>query len=162
MHKSRTLLLAAGCTVAGALGAGAIGSSAHDGLPNRFAIGHPHGVPALFGALHADAVVPRNDGTFAKITFDRGTVVSVSGNELTIREGTPDKTYETADLNLPDSTKVFLFRSHRRTHQRHFNGTDDNAASLSDLQAGDRVAVWQSERKTVVLATRPSSDDGGF
>ena len=163
MHKSRTLLLAAGCTAAGALGAGAIGSSAHDGGSHqRFAFAHHHGFPALFGAVHASAVVPRSDGTFATVTFDRGTVVSVSGNELTIREGTPDKTYQTTDLNLPDGTQVFLFQAHQRSHQRHFNGNGDNAASLSDLQAGDKVAVWQSSRKTVVLATRPSSDSGGF
>src|SRR4051794_266841 len=160
MHKSRTLLLAAGCTAAGALGAGAIGSSAHDGGSGyRFAFSHHHGFQALFGAVHASAVVPRTDGTFATVTFDRGTVVSVSGNELTIREGTADTTYQTTDLNLPDGTKVFLFGSQRRMHQRQM---DDNAASLSDLQPGDRVAVWESSRKTVVLATRPSSDDGGF
>src|SRR3954452_6648681 len=130
MHKARTVLLAAGCTLAGALGAGAISSSAHDGGSGgqRFAFSHHHGFPGLFGAIHASAVVPRSDGTFATVTFDRGTVVSVSGNELTIREGTVAKTYQTTDLNLPDGTKVFLFRSQRRMHQRH---TDDNAASLS-------------------------------
>ena len=160
MHRSRTLLLAAGCTAAGALGAGAIGSSAHDGNGHRFAIGHHHGFPALFGAIHADAVVPRNDGTFATITFDRGTVDSVSGNELTIREGTADAIYKTVDLNLPDDTKVYLLKKSDRMRHRHMG--EDNTASLSDLQAGDKVAVWQSSRKTVVLATRPGSGDSGF
>src|SRR4051794_9452835 len=158
MHRSRTLLLAAGCTAAGALGAGAIGSSAHDN-GSRFGIAHHHGFPALFGAVHADAVVPRSDGTFATVSFDRGTVVSATGHELTIREGTTDTTYKTVDLNLPDDAQVFLFTAGDRAHH---HGTGDRSVGLSDLQAGDRVAVWQSSRRTVVLATRKSSDGGGF
>ena len=45
---------------------------------------------------------------------------------------------------------------------RLYYGTRDRSVGLSDLQAGDRVAVWQSSRRTTVLATRRSGDGGGF
>jgi hypothetical protein len=138
MTRVRTLLLAVGCTAAGALGAGAIGSFAHGGRDGFHAARH-HGFAGLYRAVHTEAVVPRRDNTFATITFDRGTVESVAGRDLTIREGTRDATYKTVTLTIPEDAKI-----HRRDADR-----DD---TLSDLQAGDRVAVWQSSRKTIVLA----------
>jgi hypothetical protein len=153
MTKLRTLLLAGGCTAAGALGAGAIGTSAHG---TRHHGGEHFG---LLRAVHADVVVPRSDDTFATVTFDRGAVESVSGRDLTIREGTKDATYKTVTLTIPDDAKIVIRNvgdRHRFRH-RHFGGGD--SAQLSDLKAGDKVAVWQSSRKTVVLAAvRRDSD----
>ena len=129
-------MLAAGCTAAGALGAGAIGSSAHDGGGRHHGV-HHRGFPALFGAVHAEAVLPTRGGDFAKVIYDRGEVVSLAGGDLTIREGTADSTYQTTALNIPSDAKI------RR-------GRDE--AKLSDLQPGDRVVVITTPRKTLVLA----------
>jgi hypothetical protein len=137
MHRTRTLLLAAGCTAAGALGAGAIGSSAHDHGGRHHGFAHHRGFPALFGAVHAEAVVPTRAGDFTTVTYDRGTVLSVSGGDLEIREGTADSTYKTVLLNIPSDAKV------RRGHDE---------AALSDLEAGDRVLVISTAKRTIVLA----------
>ena len=151
MTKTRTLFLAAACTVTGAAGAagvGAIASSAnngshgggHNGAKQRL-----HHGKALGRAVHAEAVVPVRDGTFATVTFDRGVVKSVSGDQLTITEGTKDATYKDADFTVPADAKI------RR------RGTAN--ATLADLQAGDRVAVIQRAGKFVVLAG-PARADG--
>jgi hypothetical protein len=151
MTTSRTLLIAAVCTVTGAggaMGADALTSAAHSGPTGQhttYGSFHRHAGHRFGGgfarAVHADAVVPQKDGTFATITFDRGTVKSVSGQDLTITEGTRTATYKDVTITLPSAAKV------RRA------GTAD--ATLADLQAGDRVAVVQAPKGTFVLA-RPA------
>ena len=135
MIHARTLLLAAGCTVAGALGGGGIAALATD----RDGGGH-HGFSGLHRAVHAELVVSRRDDTFAKVTYSAGKVVSVEGDKLTVREGVRGNAYDVVTFTIPDDAKV----------QRYTGDRDDD--SLSDLRAGDKVAVWQSNRKTVVLA----------
>ncbi len=143
MNKSRTLILAATCTAtgaAGALGAGAITSSAQEaGAQNHHRFGQRHGLVAAFRhAVHAEAVVPRPDNKFPTLTFDRGIVKKVSGAGLTITEGTMHATYkDDVTITLPADARI------RRDHV---------AAALSDLQAGDRVAVFQAPDRTVVHA----------
>ncbi len=136
MTPIRTLALAAGCTAAGALGAGAVGTGAFSDH-HRDGLRH-HGLGGLGRAVHAEVVVPRRDDTFATVTFDRGKVVSLSGRELQVREGTRDATYETVTLTIPEDAVIRIKDGDRDPDQ------------LSDLQAGDKVAVWQSSRKTVV------------
>src|SRR3954453_10918302 len=139
MHKIRTLVLAAGCTAAGALGGGAVVSGAHDGGSHHgMSFGHHHFFGGIIGAVHAEAVVPTRSGDFATVVFDRGTVKDVSGDQLTVTEGTKDATYKTETFTVPDGAKI------RRW------GTDD--AKLSDLQTGDRVAVIRTPKKYFVLA----------
>jgi hypothetical protein len=129
----RTTAIAATCALAGA-GAGIAGSQAHEGHFNNH--GNHFG---RFGRapVHADLVVPAKGGTFQTVTFDRGTVDSVSGDQLTIKEGTKSATYKTITLTIPSDAKI------RR------NGED---AQLSDLQPGDGVAVVTSNGKTAVKA----------
>ena len=67
-------------------------------------------------------------------------MVSVSGDQLTIKEGTTSVTYKTPTLTIPSGATI------KR------NGS---TAQLSDLKAGDRVHVTHSSDGTTVLA-----DDG--
>jgi hypothetical protein len=87
-------------------------------------------------AVHADVVVATGSG-FATVTVDRGFVQSVSGQQLTIREGTKKATYKTVTVAIPPSAKV---RDNRR------------ASTLSALTAGQRVSVVQAPSRTWVIA----------
>jgi hypothetical protein len=87
-------------------------------------------------AIHAEAVVATKTG-FATVTLDRGFVQSVSGRQLTIREGTKNATYRTVTLAIPSNAKV---RDDRR------------ASALSALTPGQRVAVVQGPKRTWVIA----------
>lgn len=86
-------------------------------------------------AVHADVVVATGSG-FATVTVDRGFVRSVSGQQLTIREGTKKVTYKTVTVTIPSSAKV---RDNRR------------ASTLSALTAGQRVSVVQAPNRTWVI-----------
>jgi hypothetical protein len=96
--------------------------------------------------VHADLVVPDRQGGFQTVTLDRGVVDSVSGDQLTVKEGTPQATYKTITLTIPSTAKI------RR------NGSD---AQLSDLQAGDLVAVVTTGGKTFVKARTPGQRKAG-
>ena len=87
-------------------------------------------------AVHGDAVVPTKSG-FVTVTFDRGLVKSVSGQQLTITEGTKKATYKTVTLTIPTGARV--------RDNRH-------AATLADLKAGQRVLVIQGPTNTYVIA----------
>lgn len=142
MTRPRTLALAAACTLAGAggaLGVGAISSAARGGgHDHRFGGQRGHHAARVLGrAVHATAVVPQRDGTFADVTFDRGTVKGVSGQDLTIADGTRRAVYKDVTITIPADARI------RRGHRR---------ATLADLRAGDRVAVIQGPRQTFVLA----------
>jgi hypothetical protein len=137
MTRTRTLAVAAACTLTGAggvLATDAITSSAHGGHHGfRSAHGFFGG-----GAVHVDAVVPHGASDFAHVIFDRGTVKSVSGQSLTLTEGTQTATYKDVTLTIPSDALI-------RTP-----GNDN--ASLSDLQTGWKAVVAQLPDKTVVAA----------
>ena len=110
---------------------GIAGAGAHHGH-------YPFGHGMRMGQpVHADLVVPDRQGGFQNVTMDRGTVSSVSGDQLTIDEGTPKATYKTLTLTIPSDATVSRNRQ---------------SAQLSDLQPGDFVAVVQSQGKTFVTA----------
>lgn len=152
--RPRTLLIAAACTLAGAGGAfgvDALSSAAHNGghHPGQFGFArhgfmHPGFGGGLFRAVHADAVVAQQDGSFGNVTFDRGTVKSVSGQDLTVTDGTKTATYKDVTITIPSDAKIHRF------------GTQGTVA-LSDLQVGDRVAVVQAPKGTFVLAAPAGS-----
>jgi hypothetical protein len=102
---------------------------------------HRGGRPGFMGGgpvVHGDLVVPNKAGNgFVTVTLDSGTVKSVSGDQLTITEGTQSATYKDATVTIPSGAKV----------QRNFAD-----AQLSDLQAGDRVRVSSSSEETTVFA----------
>jgi hypothetical protein len=94
--------------------------------------------------VHSDTVVPNDKGGFDTVTMDRGSFSSLSGNQLTITEGTKTATYKTVTLTIPSGATV------RR------NG---EAAKLSDLKSGDTVMVMQSPKATVVAANDAQHPD---
>jgi hypothetical protein len=139
------LLIVAVCCVALGAGASAIATAgaasstpAHSG-----AAAHP-GIAARRGALRRFArravhgsVVVRTKSGFATVTFDRGTVNSVKGQQLTMTEGTAKASYKTVTLTIPSTARV---RDNRQQ------------ATLSDLKAGQRVIVVQAPKQTFVIA----------
>jgi len=137
----RTLSVALVCLGAGA-GAGAIASAG----ASTTSASHPAtqsakahrswARSAAARAVHGDLVVYTKKG-FVTVTFDRGFVQSVSGNTLTLREGTKKATYKTVTLTLPSNAKV---RNNRQ------------ASTLSALKPGERVTVLQAPSRTTVVA----------
>jgi hypothetical protein len=87
--------------------------------------------------VHSDAVVPNEKGGFDTVTMDQGSFSSLSGDQLTITEGTKSATYKTVTLTIPAGATV------RR---------NDAHASLSDLKSGDTVIVLQGPEGTAVDA----------
>ena len=81
-------------------------------------------------------MIPVN-GQFVTVTLDRGFVQSVSGNDLTIREGTANLTYRTVTLTIPRGATV---------------RNDRHAAQLSSLQSGEHVLVFHGPNRTLVAA----------
>ena len=104
--------------------------------------------------VHADVVVLDQAGTgYITQTVDDGTISSVSGNQLAIKEGSSSVSYKTVTLSIPSDVTV------RR---------DGNTATLGDLKTGDYVIVSQSSEATSVNASDrsrsgwPSSGAGGW
>jgi hypothetical protein len=136
------------CAIAGGA-AGIAGSSASSSHPAKSAdagAGIDPGPGPLLGLglgdaagppVHADAVVPNEKGGFDTVTMDRGAFSALSGDQLTIAEGTKKTTYKSVTLTIPSSATV------RRNGQ---------AAHLSDLKSGDTVLVAQTPKGTVVAA----------
>jgi hypothetical protein len=87
--------------------------------------------------VHSDAVVPNGKGGFDTVTMDQGSFSSLTGDQLTITEGTKSATYKMVTLTIPGGATV------RR---------NDAQASVSDLKSGDTVVVMQGPKGTVVDA----------
>jgi hypothetical protein len=151
----RTAAVGATCALVGA-GAGIAGSSASTNHPTKGRMGHAArtgvirsgmamgpafaiGVPgdAAGPPVHSESVVPNEKGGFDTVTMDRGTFSSLSGEQLTITEGTKSATYKTVTLTIPSDATVYR------------NG---EKAALSDIKSGDTVTVMQSQSGTVVNA----------
>jgi hypothetical protein len=93
-----------------------------------------------FGPVHAEAVVPNRDGTgFVTITTDAGTLNSVDGTTVHLKEGTDKKVYkDDVGVDVGGNAKVIR------------NGAD---AKLSDLKQGDHVRVITGAPKgNIVIA----------
>jgi hypothetical protein len=90
-------------------------------------------------AVQGSAVVRTRNG-FATLSLERGKVDSVSGQRLTITEGTPKATYKTVTVAVPANAVV---RDDRRK------------AALSDVRTGQRVLVLQAPKRTYVIARTP-------
>jgi hypothetical protein len=138
----RTVGVAALCAALGTAGgiASSGAASSTSKKANSTRQGPPGGPPGGH-AVHEDAVVLNKAGTaFINATEDSGSVVSVSGDQLTIKEGTKSVTYKTLTLTIPSGTTI------KR------NGS---TAQLSELKAGDHVHVTKSSDGTTVFA-----DDG--
>jgi hypothetical protein len=87
--------------------------------------------------VHVDAIVPNNKGGFDAVTMDRGSFSSLSGDQLTITEGTKSATYKTVTITIPANATV------RRNEKK---------AELTDLKAGNEVKILRGPDGTVVAA----------
>ncbi len=139
----KVLTVGAACAAVGA-GASAIATAGASGTSTASA-GSTSAHPAAAGtarrtilrrAVQGEVVVASKSG-FGTVTFNRGFVQSVSGQRLTIREGTKKATYKSVTLSIPPGAKV------------RDNG---KSASLSQLTAGQRVGVVQGPKRSWVIA----------
>jgi hypothetical protein len=152
----RTGAVGAACALAGGA-AGIAGSSASPSRTTKA----PFAGRAIFAApglifkggplagaagppVHSDTVVPDEQGGFETVSMDRGSFSSLSGDQLTITEGTKTATYKTVTLTIPAGATI------RRNEEQ---------AKLSDLKAGDTVLVLQSPKGTVVAAHDAQHED---
>jgi len=86
--------------------------------------------------VHGNLVVSSKSG-FATVTFDRGFIQSVNGQQITIADGTKHATYKTFTLTIAGTASVLE------------NG---RRASLSDLRSGQHILVVQGPGRTLVIA----------
>ncbi len=149
---SRVLAVGAVCAAAG-VGAGTVavaGAStgrhpASSRSTHRTASARGRGLIRLARrTVHGELTV-RTSGGFRTVTIDRGTVDSVSGDTLTMTDGTPTAAARRVTVAIPSSARI---RNDHRT------------APLSSLTAGERVVVVQLPQRTVVRA-RPARAASG-
>jgi hypothetical protein len=143
-RNSKLIVVALGCLAVGAgasaiAGAGAAtGTGSHSqryfraqrglqGARLRRIVGH---------AVQGTVVLATRQG-FKTVSFDRGTVASVSGRQLTLVEGRPRTAKRNVTLTIPSAARV---RDNRQ------------ASSLSALKTGERVIVIRLPKRTLVLA----------
>ena len=145
----RTAVVAALCAAvvaaAGGIATGSAATSKQQSKTSSTQGTRPPGPPGGF-AVHAEEVVLNKAGTaFITATEDSGTVASVSGDQLTVKEGTKSVTYKTVTLTIPSGAKVLR------------NGA---SAQLGDLKSGDHVHVSTSSDGTTVFANDSSHRPG--
>jgi hypothetical protein len=97
------------------------------------------GLRAVRRAVSGDLVVATKTG-FATVTFERGIVTSVSGQQLRLAEGTRARTYQTVTLTIPANAKV------------RDNG---KSTTLANVAVGQRALVVQGPKLTHVIAHTP-------
>jgi hypothetical protein len=154
MKQARWLkpaLTAGACAAIGAA-AGIAGSAAAPGDSHKTSgpvkLAAPAGaVTFKFGRaggppVHGTEVVPNQAGTgFDTVTTDSGTATAVSGERLTIKEGTDKATYATPTLTIPAGATI----------ERDFK-----TVKLTDIKVGDHVDVSSSSDGTThVFAVDP-------
>ena len=143
---SKLLVVAGSCAALGA-GASAIataGAATSNSGPTA-KTGRNHTAQVRVGrrlaarAVEGQLIVATKTG-FVPVTFERGTVKSVSGQQLTLAEGTKKATYKTVTLTIPVDARV---------------RDDRQKATLSDVKAGQRVLVLTAPKQTFVIARSP-------
>jgi hypothetical protein len=135
----KLVLVAAACVTIGAAGsaiatAGAAGTSS-TATTAATKTSHARGLLARRAVQGAVVVATKNG--FETVTLSRGFVQSVSGQQLTIREGTRKATYKTVTLTIPSNAVV---RDNRQPSR------------LSSLTGGQRVSVVQGPKRSLVVA----------
>jgi len=145
---SRLLVVAVVCVALGG-GASAIATAgaASNSPAKAAAKGHAklgrRGGLRRFATRAVDgSVVIRTKAGFKTVTFERGKVDSVNGQQLTITEGTPKAAYKTVTLTIPANAVV---------------RDDRQKTSLSAVKAGQRVLVLAAPKRTLVIARAPKT-----
>ncbi len=112
------------------------GHSAHAQAPARLRLG------ALARRTVEGQFVVATTSGYQTVTVARGTVDSVSGQQLTLTEGVGANVYRTVTLTLPGATRV---RDNRRQ------------STLDQVTQGQRAIVLQTPTKAVVIARTPAA-----
>ncbi len=142
--RLRLVLVAGSCLAIGA-GASAIASAGATTTAGTAATAgahakvHPNRHGLMHRAVHGDLVVATKTG-FKTVTFDRGLVKAVNGQQLTLQEGTKKATYKTVTLTIPANARV------RDDHQQ---------TTLANVKPGQRASVVQLPKRTIVVAHTP-------
>ena len=98
-------------------------------------------------AVHSVSVQLNEAGTaFVTVTRDEGTVKAISGNEITVHEGTATVTYQDAAITVPDGATITR---------------NDATAALADIKVGDRISISTSSDGTYVRADDPTFRPAG-
>ena len=153
LTNTQKAVATAGACIAIGAGAGIVGSAAapshSKSSTTRSQSGRPHLFRNFRGPLgglrmggppvHETAVVLNKKGDgFITVTSDSGTVKSVSGNDVTITEGSGKVTYKDATVTIPSGATVYR------------NG---KKAAVGDLAKGDFIHVSSSSEGTFVMAS---------
>ncbi|HWF54298.1 MAG TPA: hypothetical protein VG223_06725 [Solirubrobacteraceae bacterium] len=146
MRHTKLLILAVSCIALG-VGIGAI-ASAGASTPSQ---SHPaakaglrrggRGIRILRRTVAGQLIVKTKSG-YAPVTFERGSVTAVNGQQLTLNEGTKKSVYKTVTLTIPAGATV------------RDNG---RAATLSQLTSGQRAIVVTLPARTLVIAHTPKT-----
>jgi hypothetical protein len=89
--------------------------------------------------VQANLIIHTKQG-FVNVTVARGTVQSVSGNQLTLAEGTQTATYKTVTYTLPSNVRV---------------RDDRQPSTLAALKNGQRALVVILPKRALVIARTP-------
>lgn len=132
------------CVALGA-GAGAIANGAASTPTTAASVGVQHGRLRLRAVIRhtveANLVIHTKQG-FADVTVARGTVQSVSGNQLTLAEGTRTATYKTVTFTLPSNVRV---------------RDDRQPSTLAAVKNGQRALVVIGPKRALVIARTPKT-----
>jgi hypothetical protein len=138
-RHSRILIVAVSCAVIGA-GASAIataGASTSAAKATAANAGSVHKLrPWERHAVEGSFVIATKQG-FKTVSFERGTVQSVSGRQLTLAEGSAKATYKAVTLTIPADAHV------RDNGQK---------STLSNVTDGQRAIVVTGPQNTFVFA----------
>jgi hypothetical protein len=133
-------IASAGAATGGSAKASAAGKHAKHG--KRAKQGNAAGLRRYAARAVDGSIVVRTKGGFKTVTFDRGKVDSVSGQQLTITEGTPKAAYKTLTLTIPAGAVV---------------RDDRQKATLAQVKPGQRVLVLVAPKQTFVIARTPKT-----
>jgi hypothetical protein len=146
---SRLLAVAVTCAALGAAvsaiataGAATAGSGKATATARHAKRAKAGGLRRFAARAVSGSVVVRTKSGFQTVTFERGKVDSVSGQQLTITEGTPKASDKTVTLTIPSGAVV---------------RDDRQKASLSDVKPGQRVLVVGAPKRTIVIARTPKT-----
>jgi hypothetical protein len=141
-RHSRILIVAVSCAVIGA-GAGAIATAGASTSPVKATGAHAGRARRLRAwerqAVQGSVMIATKQG-FKTVSFERGTVQSVSGQQLTLAEGSRKATYKTVTLTIPAGALV------------RDNGRKSTLSSVTD---GQRAVVVGGPKNTFVFAHTP-------
>ncbi len=136
----KLVALAVSCVALGA-GISAIASAGAASAPRAGAPGARGGFAMrIFRRSAEGRLVVRTRTAWATVSFERGSVVSLSGRQLTLREGTKAAAYRTVTLTIPTGAAV---RVNRRP------------GTLAQLTPGQRALVVTLPQRTLVVAHTP-------